>query len=709
MDIKSRQYELDHLAEVLEFAKKEKLRVEATKKELDERIDYAVKHYDPENLELYNQLMVDMDMQSGAEELLKRYSRASSSPYFGRVDFQPDGEEEKQIYIGRGGLYDERAQRVIVADWRTPVGNLYYDSEPGRASYTAADGEIKGEMSLKRTYDIKDGVLNAFYDTDLVSNDQLLQEYLAKNADAVLKEIVATIQKDQNEIIRIEPWNDVIVQGVAGSGKTTVAMHRLSFLFYNYPHRIKTDQFMIIGANRMFLNYISGMLPDLGVEKVRQMVMGEWLRYLLRAHGGEKAQPDRGAHKAGAEHFRRLEKYMDDFVERHFLSAPLTLWGVPVVTEKEIRENFIGTERKPLEERAAMLLELGLRRASEENERRLRIFEEECDDLVYRLKKEGAPRERIAAAIDEKYENIGLLKKQFSALKSTFRKMAKPLDETKIYLDFLKNAGLNKDMKAVKAGDPDLYDSAALLYIASRLYRPERVEELRHIIVDEAQDFGPFIYHVLSHVFKNATFTLLGDVSQNLSGDAGISDWEELTEDSFAKRKTCFRVLSKSYRNTIEIAGAANAVLSHREGRKYDISPVVRHGDPVELEVFESEEAENEAALREILAFEGRKGSLAVVCPNAERARKIHALAAGKAALLLRDSADEIYEGGITVFDAAGVKGLEFDRVLVLGADDEGYPAAQESVRLLYVAMTRALHELKLSCRGKPAAILTAK
>lgn len=684
MDHRSRAYEEAHLREVVAFADGRGQTAAAELEGLEKHIGEMLVRYDPDNFELFTQMIVAEDRRDGLRDLLGRCRRALSSPYFGRVDFAETGKETQEYYIGRGGLYDDRTLSPIVVDWRTPVANLYYEGELGAAAYRADERDYRGEMSLKRTYSIANGALNEFYDSDLVTNDELLQAYLAKNADAVLKDIVATIQKDQNDIIRIAPWCDVVVQGVAGSGKTTVAMHRLAFLIFNYAQRMKPDQYAVIGTNRMFLSYVSGMLPDLGVESVTQMVMPELFESYL-GYEPAAAPLDRATapERSSLAFFRALEQYMDG-LERNLLLHELTLGGEVLVSERDLCDRFLGGLRKPLLTRAEMLNAYLADQVAHRRPQIEQALEDRCDAEVARLKEEKQPdRARIAAVIDEKYASLARIDQEARALRNIWLKQARGMKESRVYADFLRTRSLRAAKKR------DVYDLAALAYIAFRL-RPMS-PRLRHIIVDEAQDFGPALYCTLTAIYPEATFTILGDVLQNIGDGVGVTDWDEVLQSAFAGRKTRFCVLAKSYRNTVEIAEAANRVTAGSGVAKYEVVPVVRHGKPVQYRAFASQKALEDAAAAEAARWE--KGSLALICPTAASAKRL-AARLPHAGLIVFGDEDAHYDGGVTVFDADSVKGLEFDRVIVCGVSAQDYPASPRTVRLLYVVLTRALHEL---------------
>ena len=248
------------------------------RKEIDDMLD----HFHDDNPELINLLENSMTLHDQMKRALERNEKAQNKPYFGRIDFYDEMlERDESIYIGKGGISKDTTHQAVV-DWRAPAANAYYENGLGKCSYIApGDKQIDIDLKLKRTYEIENGKLLDYYDSEVVANDELLTKYLAKNKQAVLGEIIATIQKEQNDIIRKSPYHNIIVQGVAGSGKTTVAMHRISFILYNYQDRFKPDDFYIVGSNRILLNYITGVLPDLDVYGIRQMTMEQLFVRLL--------------------------------------------------------------------------------------------------------------------------------------------------------------------------------------------------------------------------------------------------------------------------------------------------------------------------------------------------------------------------------------------------------------------------------------------
>lgn len=704
MDTKSREFELSWLKYVLDRVKTAKEDAETRKAALDEQVEEWLKAYNDENVELFMQLVVGTDMQEGLAKLLHVYRNAENSPYFGRVDFAEQGEEERRIYIGRGGITTPDNEMLVV-DWRTPVANLYYDAQPGPASYVSPDGTIEGEMGLKRTYNIKNGVLDDYYDADVITNDELLQEYLAKNADVVLRDIVATIQSDQNEIIRAEPWRNVIVQGVAGSGKTTVALHRLSYLVFNTG--TKENRYCVIGTNRMFLNYISGMLPDLGVESIRQSVLRELLLHILFYQPDVKSA-DAPAEKASLAFADALRDFVRAFEERIFLTEDVTLAGETLVSCAEVAENFALRPAVPMRERAENFTNLIDHRVKTRLSSILAHVEDDYDRRIA----ETDGREAKSRLIDEKYARLKQVRTEAKTVRRAFSNRLKKYNETKLYLEFLgEYAGRSSaalDLAASTARNLkrkiyDLYDLCALAYISCRLTPNERTKAFDHILIDEAQDFGPTAFLALATCFPQARFTILGDIAQNIHGESGLAAWDDIAP---LFPSLFFRALTKSYRNTIEIAAFANRVLD-KIGTGYEITPVVRHGREVEFARARDLADNIDRTARAIRETTRPGGSTAVICHDEREAEAVYReLSPRIDATLIRNDTD-LYEGGVVVTPVAAVKGLEFDTVVVFNASKEAWPDDPGTAKRLYVALTRALHELHIFYQGEPSALLS--
>lgn len=664
-------------------------------------IDEMLEHYHDNDTEVFTILNNTITMHDHMKRALERNEKAKNKPYFGRIVFWDEAlSREESLYIGKGGIARDTTHQAVV-DWRAPVSNAYYENGLGSCSYTAPDGaQIKINLKLKRTYEIEEGKLIDFFDTEVVANDDLLTKYLAKNKQAVLGEIIATIQKEQNEIIRKSPYHNMIVQGVAGSGKTTVAMHRISYILYNYQERFKPDDFYIVGSNRILLNYITGVLPDLDVYGIRQMTMEQLFVRLLYEDWDEKKYriSDSGKMNPGDsvkgtfKWFRDLEKYCRE-LEKSFIPVKSVFLN-PKQFVEGIRNGKAGvfdeTEGKS---NPRDLIEL----ISEEAiERYLRQ-----NPAVSIQSKINMLNDRLLTKVKDEFLGKGVTyteserKAILKAYRGRFGGRVFKRSIYVLYQDFLtKQLEKGYDLE-IHQREFDVYDLAALAYLYKRVKETEVISEAHHVVIDEAQDFGMMAYLVLKFCIRDCTYTIMGDISQNIHFGCGLNDWEELKSLLLTDDMDSFGVLKKSYRNTVEISNFATNILYHGNFSVYPVEPIIRHGEQVQLlETGKGEELIKKAA--DICKTWQKKGldTIAVVCRSKESAGRIAAELGKYADVLDSDLEKAVFGSGIMVFPVEYTKGLEFDAVLILDPDRKNYPVDDGHARLLYVAATRALHEL---------------
>lgn len=677
---------------------------------MQEQIDEMLGHYHDNNVELWTLLNNTITLNEHMKRALARNEKARLKPYFGRIVFRDEtlGKEES-LYIGKGGISRDNTNWLVV-DWRAPVANAYYENGLGKCSYTAPGGrEIPIDLQLKRTYEIEGGRLLDYFDTEVVANDDLLTKYLSKNKEAVLGEIVATIQKEQNEIIRKSPYHNVIVQGVAGSGKTTVAMHRISFILYNYKERFRPEDFYIVGSNRILLNYITGVLPDLDVYGVRQMTMEQLFIRLLYEDWDEKryrVRPVSGSKdvvKGTQRWFLDLEAFIRRLEQETIRREDIFLYPRQFVEGLQDGKNGIYDRRE--EDKAA-----GRPLSS------VRLIEKEAveryvdqNPFVSIQSKINMLNERLAVKIREAFLGKGVTytEEEKKAILRAYRgyygpnRWKRPIYE--IYEDFLAQQS-RKGMEVEKPGDSfDVYDLAALALLYKWVKETEVISEAHHIVVDEAQDFGMMAYCVLHACIRDCTYTVMGDVSQNIRFGYGLGDWGALQKLLLADPMDSFGVLRKSYRNTVEISDFATNILRHGSFAIYPVEPIIRHGSAVAVE-------ERRDAGKEAFAVRAAKicrrwqeqgyDTIAVVCRNAAAAREAAELLSKRITIMESDLEKADFGNGILVLPVEYTKGLEFDAVLIWDPTREDYPVDDGHAKLLYVAATRALHELQVLHRG---------
>ena len=462
----------------------------------------------------------------------------------------------------------------MVVDWRAPVANAYYENGLGECSYHAPDGrELPIRLDLKRTYEIDQGKLLDYFDTEVIANDELLTKYLAKNKQAVLGEIIATIQKEQNDIIRKTPYHNIIVQGVAGSGKTTVAMHRISFILYNYAERFRPEDFYIVGSNRILLEYITGVLPDLDVYGIRQMTMEQLFVRLLYEDWDEQSC-------SILENTAAAQGSMDRGTFGWFQA--LTEFGVRIEAERICMDSVVLDRMQFVEG-----LKGGVEGVFDEREgepqptdlvellsgKAIRDYVEQTNASVQT--KINMLNERLIIKIKDEFLKNGLRysEKERKAILKEYRgyfgKKIFDISIFELYQRFL----LEQKEKGYEVSVPeqayDVYDLAALAYLYKRMKETEVISEAHHVVIDEAQDYGMMAYAVLKYCMKDCTYTVMGDVSQNIHFGFGLADWEELRKlfcsqdgDSFGilKRATVTRWRFPSLQRRSCIMGALNPI-----------------------------------------------------------------------------------------------------------------------------------------------------
>lgn len=700
-EFEQEEHHLDDCIEIIdEHIKKYGEQLSELKVETKEMYD----NYRSNNPELHNDLVVRFDWQEQVEQTLKKNLLARNKPYFGKINYmEQDSKETITLYIGKNGIMKDASTSLII-DWRAPVASIYYDSDIGESSYLSPFGEsIFVQLNLKRSFEIENGKLLDFYDTDVIANDEFLTKYLSKNKEVVLGEIIATIQKEQNDIIRDTPWHSVIVQGVAGSGKTTVAMHRISYILYNYKKKFQPDEFYIIGSNKMLLNYITSVLPNLDVYHVNQLTMFEFFEFLL----------DKDFH-----YKKKKFQYMDAFSKTNkkdvfdcnyeyinfkgrleyvtSLQTFLNIWELQLLRKEDIfyqEKRILST--KEIEQWIQSFPHLSI-------QEKIDLLNKQ---LVNKIKNE-------CLRFDFEKESI---QKETKHFKNYFGKKSEKIDYQAIYVQFLtwlsssgywdKESNIQSQiiLNQFLDGNIDLYDMAMITLIKKKHKATKDFSFVKHIVVDEAQDFGVSIFAVLKHLFLDCTYTIMGDTNQNIYYDTGMNDWKELREHVFSIEKDKFYTLEKSYRNTIEISNYASRIIEHGSFERYKIQPILRHGNPVVIKQLRTNQEMILKTIEYIQDIQNRGyHTIAIICRSIEEAEFVeqrlneaNQISFPIKGVLEQDEAF-VFTNGIMILPIHMTKGLEFDAVILWNPDKKSYPSTNAAVKLLYVAVTRALHELYL-------------
>ena len=659
-----------------------------------------------------------------AEQTLRHLALSAGRPYFTRIDFvEKDG---KHIYyIGRWGVLKADSMESVVTDWRAPVANLYYSGQIGPMRYVAPDGVIEGELTLKRQFGIEKGELNSIFDVDLATADALLQKVLSERTSERLRDIVTTIQSEQNLVIRHPLEKSMVVQGAPGSGKTTVALHRIAYLLYAYQS-LKPEQMVILAPSPLFLNFIAGVLPDLGVERVRQTTFDGFLRTLmdlpkLGAFGEEppeqKAQDGRA--KGAPENEARIDGWLTAY-EKSFANRDIVFGPVKLYDRAELSQ-FLLVDEAPFP--MARRLKEFEKQLSARVKRAARTIEKYLTDEAARRAERlrasspgdlSAVKEKVAALYKSLDERTAEVKNEIKPFLKREMAAFPPVDPASVYKAYLK-AQIASDVPALREASERALkrfterkavardDLAALGLIALRMTEVKK-PDARHLVIDEAQDFSALEFALLSRLAPGATVTAVGDLMQSI-GAGGITDWDEPPSLSKAVR----RELTVSYRSTVEIMRMAEVVFARHPAP--GIAPpktVLRHGDEPVVEAFKGRAAQARAVHR--LAREWQEqgmASIAVIGRSEAGLRELlKALPKPLGAKLLSADDPEALSG-VMLTPAGAVKGLEFDAVILADVDAETFPDDPRSARLLYVCLTRALHKLAVLHEGRLTPLLS--
>ena len=525
---------------------------------------------------------------------LRSLKKIMNSPYFGRFDFQQNGSSSvSSYYIGKTNIIDENNKQVVI-DWRSPISSMYYDGFIGDASYEAPNGIIEGYILLKRQIVIEDTILKKILDVDFATTDEILQDYLNVHADNKMKNIVASIQKEQNQIIRKSLSQNIIVQGVAGSGKTSVALHRIAYLTYDNQFNSTSDDFLIIGPNNCFLSYISALLPDLETESVSQLTYIDLVNNYLKSKlslenfntGNKKTIEKYQSIKTTNEYKKSLEKFITDYLNNDIIDTGIEIDGEELYSKEYIKSILLDYNGLNPNFKKAELIVLN---NFELNKEKIYSQLNEKYRQVYINFPKGSIERQTAIEKSNDLKN-SVYKEGKKNIKKYF--VSKNLSSLKIYIKFIENFDKYSDLlsvkeleefkllnlKSLKRKKVTFEDLAALMHIQYLI--SGNIEKYKHVVIDEAQDLGLFHFEVLREIFPKATFSIYGDLAQSISSHSSIDDWEEVSKAMFDEDCEIIN-LSKSYRTTIEITNMANKILEHLN--LLQAEAVIRHGNSVEF------------------------------------------------------------------------------------------------------------------------------
>lgn len=685
------------------------------------------------------------------EQTLKEYNQLEKlypSPYFGRIDLtEDDTGEQLTVYIGTCSFIDDDGETFLVYDWRAPISSVYYDYPPGPISYETPVGIVTGKMDLKRQFIIRDGIIRSMFDTGETIGDELLQQVLGQNADLKMKSIVATIQKEQNQVIRNDRAKLLVVRGAAGSGKTSAALQRVAYLLYKYRNQINADQIVLFSPNPIFNSYVSTVLPELGEENMQQTTFQEYLErrigsefdvedpydqmeYVLTAPDSPEKQNRIAAMKfKGSVPFLDIIRSFTDSLEEEGLEfRDLKFNGEAIITAREMRAFFYESGldsplRKRVEELREWLLE-GLKKAEKDEmekpwvEDEIELLDQEEIQKAFRYaRKQSLAEDQHEHDIAKQWLKQKVVRERFKPLRRRIKRFGF-IHLPRTYANLYKNP--DRIYKWMKKEDvPDAWpgicrltlealsrkqllyeDATPYLYLKERLFGFSAYNSVRHVIVDEGQDYSPLQFEFLKRLFPRSKMTVLGDFNQAIHVHADGLDFTALNQ-LYGEAETEHIRLSRSYRSTQQIVRFTRDIVPDGE----EIIPFHRDGAKPTITTIMSESELTRCMVKRLndLSERFEEGTIAVICKTEQECEQAYAALTSadlKRPLQKVTKESRRFEKGIQIIPSYLAKGVEFDAVIVYNVSRHVYGSEFER-KLLYTVCTRAMHELHLYAIGE--------
>ena len=639
-----------------------------------------------------------------------RYERLIQSPYFARIDFAEIDSKPESFYIGIHGFKQDNEDEPLIYDWRAPISSMFYDFETGKAQYSCPGGLVEGELTLKRQYRIENGIMKLMFDSSIAIEDEILQEILAGSSDNRMKTIVTTIQREQNRAIRSGITRVLAVQGPAGSGKTSVALHRAAYLLYRYRDNLEVNNLLLYTPNNMFSNYISSVLPHLGEDEIPcstltglaikhlsdrfhtfgtySMMIEEQLIYnenLLKQEPEKKPEPvlesdpDNKAKqsemfktmnvKASKTFAKDLEILVNTFQDSIISFEDVRFNDIIFMAEEELEELFKVTFRHmPIVPRFSRIISI--------IEERIWNYEKE----LYKLKVEDIANSGVH--VNEKEIRARARMAVTEDIEPIRRKMQKMLSVDVVSLYSV----LCKDYK--DNGTLEYIDQAPLLYLMILLGSISRDNIVKHLIIDEAQDYSEMAFCLFSKLYSDCGITLLGDFRQNINPVFGIGDLKAAAI-LLGEKPIDYIELDKSYRSTVEIMEYASRVAD------FSCMPFGRNGRVPEVTAFRTDTELIRILFEKVdnVKETGCK-SVAIICRTLTASKHVHAIINKMSDLYFIEDGEADIKEGIAVIPSYLSKGLEFDAVILVLTRDTDYKDNER--QLFYTVCTRALHRLSI-------------
>ena len=657
-----------------------------------------------------------------AIKLEEKFERILLSPYFGRFDFdEKNTKVTEKCYIGISNLIRENCEFMIY-DWRAPISSMFYDYEIGEAQYDCPDGIIKGEIILKRQYKISDGNMEYMFDSNLKIDDEILQNMLSKNTDQKMKAIVTTIQREQNQVIRNEAYNHLIVQGAAGSGKTSVALHRIAYLLYKHRETITAKNILIFSPNGIFNDYISNVLPQLGEDNMSQTTFSDYMHaalgpafrkekysdmmeYIFGADKNDYYQIRVGSIKlkSSPEFYEILKQYVEAISSKDRNFKDIVFNNQVIISSEEIKVLFfeeyanlpLKRRLQKIKERMLFLIEPYKKRRIKDEAKRLVKSSSIIDKTELTIKSKALVNAELKSILDEiermttcnfveLYRNLYRSKEYLN--KSSFESFSvEQIKQIKKYTVENLNAGI-------------LYyeDQAPLLLLKVMLGELPKTTDIKFVIIDEAQDYTAIQYDILYHFFSHANITILGDLNQSINPYMNVGDYA-LIEKIFPRQETLRITLNKSYRSTIEIIKFSRDILK----KSIEDECVERSGELPQVVSFNDSEEIFERIIKDVKHYkENGYKSVGIITKSVKQTEYVYAQLKDRVHVNAIIHEDDEYICDTVIIPIYLAKGLEFDVVIIYDVNTDNYCGEEDRLQL-YTACTRALHVLNLYYQGE--------
>ncbi|KMK74410.1 RNA polymerase recycling motor HelD [Alkalihalobacillus pseudalcaliphilus] len=696
-------------------------------------------------------LSVSQSTHQHTSKRLSTLHRMEQVPYFGRIDFTEEGSHHSEpIYIGLSSLTDKSGEEFLIYDWRAPISSVYYDFQPGPAQYETPSGRMNGQLENKFQYLVRKGKIESMFDTSLTIGDEILQQVLGQSTNKHMQSIVATIQQEQNRIIRHDKGRLLIVHGAAGSGKTSAALQRIAYLLYKYREQINADQIILFSPNTMFSSYVSNVLPELGEENMQQVTFQQYLQYRLgdlfqvenpyeQLEYVLTATKNRLYHsriasirfKASTEFFKAMQSYRQSLAVDGMIFTDIPFRGQTIITAEKLTKRFYSIDSSlSFHNRLEKLRDWLLKELSSFHKReRGKPWVQEEIEL---LSNEQYHKARIFLAKKRGYEraDISDYEVEPEALAHLIvRKKIKPLREYVQSYQFVDFKAIYQQLFSIStpihqwltSEKPSLWeaicettsqalkenilyyeDATPFLLLKEMIQGFQTNRSIKQIVIDEAQDYSPFQFEFLKRLFPVARMTVLGDFNQAIFAHAHEQDNFNTLTSLYGAEQTEMIELTRSYRSTKPIIDFTSRLVANGQ----NIVPFNRDGVKPQLTFISSRDELHQAITAQVTEWQEQGyQSIAIVCKSAAESFAAFSSLSDINDLKLLKSTSLEYEQGVVVVPSYVSKGIEFDAVIIYDASADVYE--EESLRrIFYTVCTRAMHQLQLFSIGRPTSFL---